>query len=168
MDNQLTKQHNAGSLLRFAVPTIVMTVFMSLYTMVDGIFVANCVSPDALSGLNLVIPGLSILVALSVLISAGGSVVISRKLGENKLQEAREDLSFLVLLTIVFGLVVMALVLIFARPILMLLGATENLVPHRAGLFIRLWLCLLCLACCRYNFSTFCHGRCSELGLDLV
>ena len=92
MDNQLTKQHNAGSLLRFAVPTIVMTVFMSLYTMVDGIFVANCVSPDALSGLNLVIPGLSILVALSVLISAGGSVVISRKLGENKLQEAREDL----------------------------------------------------------------------------
>ena len=147
MDNQLTKQHNAGSLLRFAVPTIVMTVFMSLYTMVDGIFVANCVSPDALSGLNLVIPGLSILVALSVLISAGGSVVISRKLGENKLQEAREDLSFLVLLTIVFGLVVMALVLIFARPILMLLGATENLYPIALGYYQTLALftvpCLL-------------------------
>ena len=82
MNNSLTMKHNARSLLKFAMPTIIMTVFMSLYTMVDGIFVANFVSADALAGLNLVIPGLSILVAFSVLISAGGSVVLSRKLGE--------------------------------------------------------------------------------------
>ena len=74
-ENQLTEQHNARTLLRFAAPTIIMTLFMSLYTMVDGIFVANFISADALAGLNLVIPALSLLVALSVLISSGGSVV---------------------------------------------------------------------------------------------
>lgn len=127
MSNSLTKKHNARSLLKFAMPTIVMTVFMSLYTMVDGIFVANFVSADALAGLNLVIPGLSVLVAFSVLISAGGSVVISRKLGEGKEDEARGDLSCIVLLTVLFGAAVMALALVFARPILGVLGATENL-----------------------------------------
>lgn len=129
MENSLTMQHNAGSLLRFAMPTIIMNVFMSLYTMVDGIFVANFVSADALAGLNLVIPGLSMLVALSVLISAGGSVVISRKMGEGKEEEARQDFSFLVLLTVVFGIVVTVLAQMFAHPVLMVLGATESLYP---------------------------------------
>ena len=127
MSNSLTMKHNARSLLKFAMPTIIMTVFMSLYTMVDGIFVANFVSPDALAGLNLVIPGLSMLVAFAVLISAGGSVVISRKLGEGREEEARGDLSFLVLLTALFGGSVMILALLFARPILGVLGATEHL-----------------------------------------
>ena len=127
MSNSLTKKHSAGSLLRFAMPTIVMTVFMSLYTMVDGIFVANFVSADALAGLNLVIPGLSVLVALSVLISGGGNVVISRKLGEGKEDEARSDLTFLVALTVGSGILLTVLALTFARPILMFLGATESL-----------------------------------------
>lgn len=127
MNNSLTIKHNARSLLKFAMPTIIMTVFMALYTMVDGIFVANFVSADALGGLNLVIPGLSVLVSLSVLISAGGSVVISRKLGEGKEEEARGDLSFIVLLTVLFGATAMALALFFSRPILGILGTTENL-----------------------------------------
>lgn len=37
------------NVLRFAVPTIVMTVFMSFYTMVDGLFVSNLIGTDALS-----------------------------------------------------------------------------------------------------------------------
>lgn len=129
MSNGLTRRHNAGSLLVFAMPTIVMMVFMSLYTMVDGIFVANFVSEEALAGLNIVIPALSILVSLSVMISAGGSVVISRKLGEGRDREAKEDLSAIIALTVAFGAVVTALALVFAKPILGLLGATENLYP---------------------------------------
>ncbi len=127
MDNSLTRQHTARSLLAFAMPTIIMTVFMSLYTMVDGIFVANFVSAEALAGLNLVIPGLSILVAFSVLISAGGSVVISRKLGEDKLREAQEDLSAIVLFTVIFGAAVTVLALIFAKPVLTVFGTTAPL-----------------------------------------
>lgn len=127
MSNGLTQRHNAKSLLMFAMPTIIMTVFMSLYTMVDGIFVANFVSADALAGLNLVIPALSVLVSLSVMVSAGGSVVISRKLGEGKEQEARQDLSMIVLLTVLFGAVITVLGLVFADPVLRLLGTTDGL-----------------------------------------
>ena len=127
MSNGLTRQHNAKSLLVFAMPTIIMMVFMSLYTMVDGIFVANFVSADALAGLNLVIPALSVLCSITVLISTGGSVVISRKLGEGKDQEAKEDLSLIILLTVLFGALITVLGLIFADPVLRLLGTTDSL-----------------------------------------
>ena len=129
-ENGLVKQHNARTLLSFAAPTIIMTVFMSLYTMIDGIFVANFVSANALAGLNLVIPGLSLLVSLSVLISSGGSVVVSRKIGEGHIVEARQDFSCIVLLTILSGLFVTGLALAFADPILReLLGVTDALYP---------------------------------------
>lgn len=45
------------NILRFAVPTIAMSVFMSFYTMVDGLFVSNLIGTSALSALNLVYPG---------------------------------------------------------------------------------------------------------------
>ena len=96
MSNGLTKQHNAKSLLIFALPTIVMMIFMSMYIMIDGIFVANFVSPDALAGLNLVVPFTNILASAAVLVGAGGSVVISRKLGSGQDKEAKEEFSAIV------------------------------------------------------------------------
>ena len=127
MSNGLTKQHTAKTLLVFALPTIVMMVFMSMYIMIDGIFVANFVSPDALAGLNLVVPFLNILASAAVLVSAGGSVVLSLKLGQGKDKEAKEEFTAIVLLTIGFGAIVTVLGVIFADPILKLLGTPDSL-----------------------------------------
>ena len=127
MSNGLTKQHTAKSLLVFALPTIVMMVFMSMYIMIDGIFVANFVSPDALAGLNLVVPFTNILASAAVLVGAGGSVVISRKLGSGQDKEAKEEFSAIVLITVLFGAVVSVLGFIFADPVLELLGTPESL-----------------------------------------
>lgn len=127
MSNGLTKQHSAKSLLIFALPTIVMMVFMSMYIMVDGIFVANFVSPDALAGLNLVVPATNILASAAVLVGAGGSVVISLKLGQGKEKEAKAEFSAIVLITVLFGAAVTVLGVIFADPVLNLLGTPESL-----------------------------------------
>ena len=127
MGNSLAQKHNAKSLLLFALPTIVMMVFMSMYIMIDGIFVANFVSPDALAGLNLVVPFTNILASAAVLVGAGGSVVISRKLGGGKDKEAKEEFSAIVLMTVLFGAVVTVLGVIFADPILKLLGTPDSL-----------------------------------------
>lgn len=129
MNNSLSKQHNASSLIKFAFPTIVMMLFMALYTMIAGFFVANFISADALAALNIVIPASGILTSLAVWLGAGGSVVISRKLGEGRDSEARSDNTMLILLVIAIGLVIMVLTQVFARPILTLLGATEELYP---------------------------------------
>ena len=56
-----------GNILRFAVPTISMTVFMSFYTMVDGLFVSNLIGTDALSAINLTAPVIQFVTAISTI-----------------------------------------------------------------------------------------------------
>ena len=52
------------SILQFAVPTIAMTVFMSFYTMVDGLFVSNLIGTGALSAINLTAPVIQLVTAV--------------------------------------------------------------------------------------------------------
>ena len=67
MNHSLSKKFTFGSLLMFAMPTTIMMVVMSLYTIVDGVFVSRYVSTNALSSINIVYPINQIVWALRVL-----------------------------------------------------------------------------------------------------
>lgn len=92
------------NILKFAVPTIAMTVFMSFYTMVDGLFVSNFIGTDALSAINLTAPVIQLVTAISTMLATGGSAVIMKKMGEQKHREATEDFTFLILVNVLAGL----------------------------------------------------------------
>ncbi len=111
MENQnvYAKPVTLKNVLKFAVPTIVMTVFMSFYTMVDGLFVANLIGTDALSAINLTAPVIQLVTAISTMLATGGSAVIMKKMGEQKSEEAKEDFTFLILVNVVVGLVMCGL-----------------------------------------------------------
>lgn len=93
------------NILKFAVPTIAMSVFMSFYTMVDGLFVSNLIGTSALSAINLTAPVIQVVTAISTMLATGGSAIIMKKMGEQKPQEAKEDFTFLILVNVVVGLV---------------------------------------------------------------
>ena len=131
---------SAASLLRFAFPTIVMMVFMGLYTIVDTIFVARFVSTDALSAINIVCPVINLTVGLGTMIAAGGSAVVSRKMGAGLEQEAKEDFTLLVLAAAGIGAAILICGTLWLNPILLALGASERLLP-----FCRDYLGLLLL-----------------------
>lgn len=107
MDNQnaYSKPVTLGNILRFAVPTIAMSVFMSFYTMVDGLFVSNLIGTNALSAINLTAPVIQLVTAISTMLATGGSAVIMKKMGEHKTKEAREDFTFLIFANVMVGLV---------------------------------------------------------------
>ena len=65
MSYSLSKKFTFGSLLVFALPTTIMMVFMSLYTIVDGMFVSRFVSTNALSSINIVYPAVNIVLGIS-------------------------------------------------------------------------------------------------------
>lgn len=131
---------SAASLLHFAFPTIVMMVFMGLYTIVDTIFVARFVSTDALSAINIVCPVINLTVGLGTMIAAGGSAVVSRKMGAGLEQEAKEDFTLLVLAAAGIGAAILICGTLWLNPILLALGASERLLP-----FCRDYLGLLLL-----------------------
>lgn len=100
---------NLKNIMKFAVPTIVMTVFMSFYTMVDGLFVSNLIGTDALSAINLTAPIISLVTAVSTMLATGGSAVIMKKMGEHKPSEARADFTFLIVINVIAGLIMCGL-----------------------------------------------------------
>ena len=105
MENQnvYEKPVTLKNILKFAVPTIAMTVFMSFYTMVDGLFVSNLISTDALSAINLTAPVIQLVTAISTMLATGGSAVIMKKMGQQKVAEAKEDFTFLILVNVAAG-----------------------------------------------------------------
>ena len=106
--NAYEKPVTLKNIVGFAVPTIAMTVFMSFYTMVDGLFVSNLIGTDALSAINLTAPVIQLVTAVSTMLATGGSAVIMKKMGEQKTDEAKEDFTFLIIVNVIVGLVMCA------------------------------------------------------------
>ncbi len=103
--NVYKKPVTLENILKFAVPTIAMTVFMSFYTMVDGLFVSNLIGTNALSAINLTAPIIQLVTAISTMLATGGSAVIMKKMGEHKNEQAKEDFTFLILVNVIVGIV---------------------------------------------------------------
>ena len=130
MSESLDRKITAGSLLRFALPTIISNIFMGLYTSVDGVFVSRLVGTDALSAVNIMIPVIMFSNAVGAMLGSGGNAIIARKLGEGKEREAREDLTFLSIIMVLSSIVLVVMGLIFIRPLIYFLGADEALYSY--------------------------------------
>ncbi|GFI27708.1 multidrug export protein MepA [Lachnospiraceae bacterium] len=108
-ENAYNQPVTLRNIMKFAIPTIVMTLFMSFYTMVDGLFVSNLIGTDALSAVNLTAPIISLVTAISTMLATGGSAVIMKKMGEQKTREANEDFTFLIIVNVIVGLMMSCL-----------------------------------------------------------
>lgn len=118
---------SVSSMARFALPTIFAQVFMSIYSMVDGLFVSNLVSTNALGAVNIVSPILMVILAVGAMLSQGGRALVSAQLGAGRHREARENFSLLVVVAFTVSAFLSAVGLLFLDPLLSILGANEVL-----------------------------------------
>lgn len=130
MKNAITQKFNAFSLIRFALPSMVMMLFMSLYTIIDGVFISQFLGTDALSSANIVYPAANLLIAIGVMLATGGSALIAKKIGENRLEDARGSFSLIVYSGITLGILACILGNIFITSIVTKLGATPILLEN--------------------------------------
>lgn len=126
MNNSLGKNYSLISLFIFALPNMIMMIFLSLYTIVDGAFVSRYVGTTALSAVNMVYPAISVIMAIGIMIATGGNAIIAKKMGENKNEQARENFSFLVMIEGLIGLGIAVLGNLFINNIIAFFGATEQ------------------------------------------
>ena len=113
----LSDHFHYRKLLRFVAPSIVMMVFISIYSIVDGFFVSNFVGDIQFSALNLIYPLISIFAAVGFMLGTGGTAVVSKKLGEGQKEEANRIFSMLVYATLIIGVLLMVIGLIILRPV---------------------------------------------------
>ena len=130
MNNPLSRKITFFSVLKFTLPTIVMMMFMSFYTMIDGMFVSRLIGTSALSAVNIVYPLLNIVIALAIMLGTGGSAIIARRMGQGRTDEARAGFSLLVVVGIAIGFLILLVGILFLSPILRFLGANDAIYSY--------------------------------------
>ena len=123
-DNQirLSDHFTVKKLLRFTMPSILMMIFTSIYGVVDGLFVSNFVGKTAFSAVNFIMPYLMILGAFGFMLGAGGSALVSKTLGQGRVEKANQRFSFIVYFTIGLGAVLAFFGILVLRPVAIWLG----------------------------------------------
>ncbi|MCM1046261.1 MAG: MATE family efflux transporter [Candidatus Gastranaerophilales bacterium] len=130
MKIQLSDHFNYKRLLRFVMPSIVMMVFTSIYGVVDGLFVSNFVGDTAFAAINLIMPLNTILGGVGFMLGSGGSALVARILGEQKKEQADRYFTMMIWVSVIVGIALTAMGLAIMKPVSLLLGATEGMLPY--------------------------------------
>ena len=124
---QLSEHFSYKKLLRFVLPSIIMMIFTSIYSVVDGVFVSNFVGKTAFAAVNLIMPVTMGMGVIGFMLGTGGSAIVSKTLGEGDKHKANQYFTMIVISTVMGGFILTVIGLIYIRPIAIAIGATENM-----------------------------------------
>ena len=130
MTIKLSDHFAYGKLLRFTFPSIAMMIFTSIYGVVDGFFVSNYVGNTPFAALNLIMPFIMVMTAIGFMFGTGGSALVAYTLGTGDKKGANEVFSLIIYLLIVIGLICSIIGFVFAKPVSLMLGATDAMLPY--------------------------------------
>ena len=123
---KLNEHFTFKKLLKISLGPILMMVCISIYSVVDGLFVSNFCEPEAFTGLNLIFPAVFIVGGLGLMFGTGGSALIGKLLGENKKEEAGKVLTNVCIAAFIIGVTISTIAGIFIEPIARLLASTSQ------------------------------------------
>lgn len=119
------KQSLLKQFFHFSAATVASLMVFSLYSIVDGLFVARGVGEYAMTAVNLSVPFVNLLFSIAVIFAVGTSTIIAYLLGQKNAQSANKLFSQNLVTLVVIGVTISVLVLAFTEPLARLLGAEE-------------------------------------------
>ena len=128
--NELDKAPIGKLLFKYSLPSVVGMVVMSVYNIIDRMFIGQGVGPDAIAGLAITFPVMNVSAAFGVLIGGGAGARTSIVLGQGKRNTAEQILGNSLVMTLVFGTFYLAMFAIFMDDVLRLFGASETSLPY--------------------------------------
>ena len=154
MHIQLSDHFNYRKLLRFTLSSIIMLIFTSVYGVVDGFFVSNIVGKTPFAAVNFIMPVLMVLGALGFMFGTGGSALIAKTMGEGDREKANSLFSLFVYITIILGVLIAGISIIFLPEISSFLGAEEKLLEDSV-IYGRVILIALPFYMLQFEFQSF-------------
>ena len=155
MNISLSEHFDYGKLLRFTMPSIVMMIFTSIYSVVDGIFVSNFAGKTPFAAINLIMPYIMVLGTVGFMMGTGGTALISKTLGMGDKKKANEIFSLLTYVCIGSGVVISVIALALLRPVAMRLGA-EGEILEDCVLYGKIVLPAATAYILQFAFQSFC------------
>ena len=128
MHIQLSDKFTTSKLVRFTMSSILMMVFISIYSVVDGFFVGRYVGSNGLAAVNIVFPLIMTIGSFGFMLGTGGTAEVARAMGEKRDQAANQYFSLLTLVTVLMGIFLSLLAFIFMEPLCYFMGASELII----------------------------------------
>lgn len=123
----------AKAILKMSIPVVMGMMVQVLYNLVDTFFIGMLGDQNQLAAANVTTPIFMLMMAVATIVSTGAASYISRCLGNKDESSANRTLSTGIAICTGLGVLVMAVGLVFLKPFVILLGATEVMYPHAAG-----------------------------------
>lgn len=123
MKIELSGHYGVKRILLTSVPSVIMMIIISVYSIIDGIFVSNYAGTTAFAALNLIFPALMIIGALGLMIGTGGSALVSKTIGEGDRDKANQIFTMLIKFALLLGTLLGILFFIFIEDVAIWLGA---------------------------------------------
>ena len=111
-----------------AIPSVLSSIVNVIYNMADTYFVSLMKDTNATAAVSLTMPVFLFFVAFGNIFGVGGSAYISRSMGEGKKDKVKKISSFSIFSSILAGIILLALILIFVKPLIAALGSTSDVV----------------------------------------
>ena len=127
---ELSNHFTYYSLIRFTMSSMLMMIFASIYTVVDGFFVSNYVGSTPFSALNLIVPFIMFFSAIGFMFGAGGSALVALTLGLGEEKKANGIFSFIIYTALGLGILLSIIGFIFTPQVAVLLGASDEMLPY--------------------------------------
>jgi len=128
-DAKLGNKPTVKFMLAFTVPTILAYLLIGVFGMIDQIFASRIMGVEAMASVSLVLPFLMSLIAFGSMLAMGGCALVTKKLGEGKYQEARQNFTLLTIVVAVTSMAIATTTWLFRKQVLTgLLGANEQII----------------------------------------
>ena len=116
--------------MQYAIPAIVAMTASSIYNIIDGIFIGQGVGKEAIMGLALTGPVMSLTAAFGAMVGVGASTLMSVRLGQKDYATAQKILGNVVIMNVTMGLLLGLGLQLFLSPILRFFGASDATLPY--------------------------------------
>ncbi|MCD8012482.1 MAG: MATE family efflux transporter [Lachnospiraceae bacterium] len=128
--NPLGTERIGKLILTYSIPSIISMVVNALYNIVDQVFIGQGVGYLGNGATNVILPFTIIVIAVALLFGDGASAYLSLKLGQKDEKSAAQGIGNALIATIALGLILCILFLVFLKPLCLLFGATEDILPY--------------------------------------
>lgn len=126
----LSDHFSYGRLLRYTLPSIVMMIFTSIYSVVDGFFVSNFAGKAAFTAVNFIMPVLMIFGCVGFMFGTGGGALIAMTMGMGEKKKANEQFSMLIYVSVAIGVLLAVFGILLLPQIAAGLGAEGELLDN--------------------------------------
>ncbi len=120
------------ALLKLSLPAIAGMLINAFYNVVDAYFVGG-LGTSQIAAVSVIFPVVQVVIGIGLIFGSGAAMSISRKLGSNELEKANTTASTALFSSIVIGVILAISSFIFIDKIIILLGATDTILPYARG-----------------------------------